>query len=113
MRNDRPWGFYEVLETRPEFQVKLLEVLPGMRLSLQSHQFRAEHWHIISGSGFVTVNAEVTEVKPGDSVTIPVGALHRVAAKTDSALRFIEIQTGTSFAENDIVRYEDDFGRIG
>lgn len=113
MRSERPWGYYEVLETRADFQVKHLVVLPGKRLSLQSHRFRAEHWHIVSGSGFVTLDSEITEVKPGDSVTIPVGATHRVAAGMDSSLSFIEIQTGTSFDEEDIVRHEDDFGRAG
>jgi mannose-6-phosphate isomerase-like protein (cupin superfamily) len=112
VRSDRPWGYYEIIETRDVFQIKYLVVFPGKRLSLQSHQLRAENWHVISGLGVVTVNSESFQVGPGDSVSIPIGAIHRVAANTDTTLTFVEIQTGTSFDESDIVRHEDDFGRV-
>jgi mannose-6-phosphate isomerase-like protein (cupin superfamily) len=109
----RPWGFYEVIETRTGYQIKHLVVHPGMRLSLQSHEFRSEHWYILSGSGIVTIDSNMIEVRSGDSVTIPVRAKHRVSADMGSSLEFIEVQTGLSFDEADIVRYEDDFGRAG
>jgi mannose-6-phosphate isomerase-like protein (cupin superfamily) len=112
-RFDRPWGFYEVIETRSSFQVKHLVVHPGMRLSLQSHELRSEHWYILSGTGVVTIDSNSIEVHPGDSVTIPFRAKHRVSADMGCSLEFIEIQTGLSFDEADIVRYEDDFGRAG
>jgi mannose-6-phosphate isomerase-like protein (cupin superfamily) len=111
VRVERPWGYYEVLELREFFQIKLLVVNSGKRLSLQSHNFRSEHWHVLSGKGFVTVGSEIQEVGPEDSISIPVGVKHRVAAGEGDSLTFIEIQTGTSFDEDDIFRYEDDFGR--
>ena len=107
----RPWGHYEVIETRESFQIKQLVVNPGYRLSLQSHKFRAEHWYILSGTGLITLDSEVKEIGPGDSVTIPIGAKHRVAAGNQVPLIFVEIQTGSSFDEEDIVRYDDDYGR--
>jgi mannose-6-phosphate isomerase-like protein (cupin superfamily) len=82
-----------------------------MRLSLQSHEFRSEHWYILSGAGIVTIDSGKFEVNSGDSVSIPVRAKHRVSANIESSLEFIEIQTGLSFDEADIIRYEDDFGR--
>ena len=108
---ERPWGNYTVLYTDETSQVKKLVVNPGKRISLQSHKFRAEHWYILSGTGLITLNSEVKEVGPGDSVTIPIGAKHRVAAGDQVPLIFVEIQTGSSFDEEDIVRYDDDYGR--
>ena len=108
----RPWGSYRVIETRESFQIKQLEVLPGSRLSLQSHQFRAEHWFVVAGIAKVEINDHFLILHPSDSVQIPVKSRHRVTALGDSSLIFIEIQTGSSFDEDDIVRYEDDYGRI-
>jgi len=108
---ERPWGKYSILHSSSEFQVKIIEVNPGKRLSLQSHQFRAEHWFIVSGTGIATVGDNVTNVAAGDTIDIPVLVKHRISADEKAVLTFIEVQTGQSFEEEDIVRYEDDFGR--
>ena len=108
---ERPWGNYTVLHTDAVCQVKKLAVNPGMRLSLQSHQFRAEHWFIVSGQGTAQLDKLEISLNPGDSIDVPIGAKHRISCTSESDLVFIEVQTGTSFEENDIVRYEDDFGR--
>jgi mannose-6-phosphate isomerase-like protein (cupin superfamily) len=108
----RPWGNYTVLQSEATFQVKKLVVNPGKRISLQSHKFRAEHWFIVSGHGTVELDGKELEVGPGDSIDVPIGSKHRIYCSGAELLVFIEVQTGSSFAEDDIVRYEDDFGRI-
>jgi mannose-6-phosphate isomerase len=108
---ERPWGSFTVLDTDSSHQVKRLVVNPGMRLSLQSHKYRAEHWFIVSGSGLVQLNDEVIEVQHGYSVDIPISVKHRISCTSIEPLVFIEVQTGSNFAEKDIVRFEDDFGR--
>jgi mannose-6-phosphate isomerase-like protein (cupin superfamily) len=108
---ERPWGNYTVLYTDSTCQVKKLAVNPGMRLSLQSHQFRAEHWFIVSGQGIALLDNLEISVKPGDSIDVPIGAKHRISCTSESGLVFIEVQTGTSFDEADITRFSDDYGR--
>jgi mannose-6-phosphate isomerase-like protein (cupin superfamily) len=110
-RTDRPWGYYEVLQTSPIFQIKKLVVHPGKRLSLQCHKFRSEHWFVISGSGNAEIESQTTYLTPGTSVDIKVGEKHRLSGGVNEELTIIEIQTGTNFDENDIERFEDDFGR--
>jgi mannose-6-phosphate isomerase-like protein (cupin superfamily) len=108
----RPWGNYTVLHSEENSQVKKLVVNPGKRISLQSHNFRAEHWFFVSGQGVAELDGEEIEVGPGISIDIPIGSKHRISCSGAEPLFFIEVQTGSSFAEDDIVRYEDDFGRI-
>ena len=108
---ERPWGNYTVLHSDDSCQVKKLTVLKGKRISLQSHQFRAEHWFIISGQGTAELDHLEISVKPGESIDVSIGAKHRISCPSESDLVFIEVQTGSSFDENDIVRCEDDFGR--
>jgi mannose-6-phosphate isomerase-like protein (cupin superfamily) len=108
----RPWGEFTVLQTEGAFQIKKLVINPGKRISLQSHEFRAEHWFIVSGQGSAELDGNEIEVGPGDSIDVPIGAKHRISCSKTEPLVFIEVQTGSSFAEDDIVRYEDDFGRI-
>ena len=86
---------------------------PGARLSYQRHKFRAEHWFIVQGSGVVTIDGVESQVGPGDTVEFEIGVLHRLANTGDQEIIFVEVQTGTSFAEDDIERIEDDFGRAG
>lgn len=93
-------------------QVKQIEVQPGKRLSLQSHKFRAEHWFIVAGSGNAQIEENVFEIKSGQSIDVPSGIKHRISNTSREALIFIEVQTGISFDEDDIVRFEDDFGRV-
>ena len=108
----RPWGFYVVLHTEQRVQVKRIHVENGSRLSKQSHKHRAEHWYITQGYAKVEIGEQELHLGPGDYVSIGVGEVHRVEAEgTDEDLVFIEIQTGEYLGEDDIVRYEDDFGR--
>lgn len=109
---ERPWGNYTVLHTEETCQVKKLVINPGMRISLQSHKFRAEHWFIVSGQGTAEVDGKEIYIGPGDSIDIPIGSKHRITCDKSEPLIFVEVQTGTLFTEEDIVRYEDDFGRV-
>ena len=109
---ERPWGNYTVLYTDETCQVKRLVVNPGKRISLQSHKFRAEHWFIVSGQGAAELDENLIDVGPGDSIDVSIGSKHRISCGMTEPLVFIEVQTGSSFAEDDIVRYEDDFGRV-
>lgn len=108
----RPWGNYIVLYSDHYVQVKRLEVNPRQRLSLQSHKMRHEHWFVVTGVGKANINEAEIVLNPGDSVDISIGTKHRISNDADDPLVFIEVQTGFSFDEEDIVRYEDDFGRV-
>ena len=107
----RPWGDFEILGKVDSTVIKRITVRPLKRLSYQSHKKRAEHWFIIKGNGRITLNDNVEDIKTGESVNITPLSKHRIE-NTDPKedLIFIEISTGV-FDENDIVRYEDDFGR--
>ena len=107
----RPWGEYWVLEDTPTHKVKRIEVRPGQRLSYQYHHHRSEVWTVVEGKATVTLNEEVKEYGPGEVVCIPQGAKHRVANSADQLLVFIEVQHGTYFGEDDIIRIEDDYAR--
>jgi mannose-6-phosphate isomerase len=108
----RPWGYYEVLSHQPDHKVKRITVYPGKRLSLQRHQKRIEHWHIICGSTIVTLNGQELCLGSGQSVDIPQGATHRMENRGTENAVFIEVQTGQYFGEDDIERIEDDYGRL-
>ena len=111
--DQRPWGNYTVLDEGDGFKVKRIEVLPEKRLSYQSHRRRSEHWFVVVGTAKVTLNDREIIVKTGETVDIKVGDKHRVAnPDAKQLLIFIEIQTGDYFGEDDIERYEDDFGRM-
>jgi mannose-6-phosphate isomerase len=108
----RPWGSFTVLDGADNFKVKRIEVLPGKRLSYQSHKRRTEHWYVVAGIAKVTLNGAEILVYAGGAVDIAAGTAHRVENHDGSdTLVFIEVQTGDYFGEDDIVRYEDDFGR--
>jgi len=108
---ERPWGNYTVLHTDENCQVKKLVVNPGKRISLQSHKFRAEHWFIVSGQGIAELDGVEMLVGAGVSIDVPIGSKHRISCTGSDHLVLIEVQTGSSFVEDDIIRYEDDFGR--
>lgn len=108
---DRPWGRFEILLDTPLFKSKLITVWPGQRLSYQSHNHRREHWIIVEGEGEFTLNGEKRAVKSGDYLFIPLGAKHRIANNSQAKLEFVEVQQGTYFGEDDIIRYDDDYGR--
>ncbi len=107
----RPWGWFESLALGERFQVKRIVVKPGASLSLQSHYHRSEHWIIVAGSAYVTIDDEVKFLSENQSVYVPLGAVHRLQNPGKIPLVMIEVQTGAYLGEEDIVRYEDDFGR--
>jgi len=108
----RPWGYYQVLSDASTHKVKRIVVFPRKRLSLQAHRQRSEHWMILSGMGVVTRDNEEIPVKAGDAVDIPLGCRHRISNIGKEEVVFIEIQTGDYFGEDDIERFEDDYGRV-
>ncbi len=110
--DQRPWGNFTVLDEGDEFKVKRIEVLPNKRLSYQKHARRTEHWFVVRGIAKVTLNDAEILVKTGEAIDIRLGDKHRVEnPDSKELLIFIETQTGDYFGEDDIVRFEDDFGR--
>jgi mannose-1-phosphate guanylyltransferase/mannose-6-phosphate isomerase len=107
----RPWGSYDSVDTGENFQVKRLTIDPGKKLSLQLHHQRAEHWVVVKGTATVTRGDEVIELHENESTFIPVGMKHRLENATDTLLEIIEVQSGKYLGEDDIVRFDDDFGR--
>jgi mannose-6-phosphate isomerase len=111
--SERPWGNYTVLsDDLPDHKVKRLVVWPGKRLSYQRHARRAEHWFIVSGTATVTLDGTVFQVPAGQAIDIPLESAHRVANEGDTDVVLIEVQRGSYFGEDDIVRLDDDYGRV-
>jgi len=108
----RPWGWYDSIESGKHFQVKKLHVNPGAELSLQMHHKRSEHWVVVSGIATVTNGEETLTLKEGESTYIPIGETHSLGNKTNEPLEVIEVQSGIYLDEDDIVRFEDKYGRI-
>ena len=110
--SERPWGNYTVLDDEMfDHKVKRIIVTPGKRLSYQSHAKRAEHWFIVSGHATVILDDVEHHVGPGESIDVQIGQKHRCENYGTTPVVFIEVQHGSYFGEDDIVRYEDDFGR--
>jgi mannose-1-phosphate guanylyltransferase/mannose-6-phosphate isomerase len=109
---ERPWGHYTVMEEGPGYKVKQIEVSPGSRLSLQSHQHRAEHWVVVQGTARVTIGTEIKQVTSNQSVYIPSKTAHRLENPETEPLRIIEVQTGSYLGEDDIQRLDDDYSRL-
>ncbi|NQZ85059.1 MAG: phosphomannose isomerase type II C-terminal cupin domain [Nanoarchaeales archaeon] len=107
----RPWGSFTILEDSDTHKVKRLTVLPGKILSLQSHNRRAEHWVVVTGQAYVVNGDKELTLNYNESTYIPIGNKHRLGNKTNEILEVIEIQTGDYFGEDDIVRYDDEYGR--
>lgn len=107
----RPWGFYEVIDNGPSFKVKRISINPQASLSLQSHKFRSEHWVIIKGTAHVTCENKTFDLNEGESTFIPTNAKHRLSNKTNKDIELIEIATGHYLGEDDILRFEDKYGR--
>lgn len=110
-RGYRPWGFYESLIQGERFQVKRIVVYSGRQLSLQSHYHRAEHWVVVNGTARVTRDREVMILRENESVYLPLGCVHRLENPGKIDLVLIEVQVGSYLGEDDIVRYEDTYGR--
>jgi mannose-1-phosphate guanylyltransferase/mannose-6-phosphate isomerase len=111
IRVHRPWGSYQSVDNGDRHQVKRIIVKPGGRLSLQKHHHRAEHWIVVRGTAQVTVNELVKTVHENESIYIPIGAVHRLENPGKIQLELIEVQTGSYFGEDDIIRIEDDYKR--
>jgi mannose-6-phosphate isomerase len=111
--DERPWGSFTVLDEGKGFKVKRIEVLPQKRLSYQKHAHRAEHWFIVQGTAKVTLNDEIYNLEIGETLDIKIGDKHRVENPSEiETLIFIEIMRGDYLGEDDIVRFDDDFGRL-
>jgi mannose-1-phosphate guanylyltransferase/mannose-6-phosphate isomerase len=110
-RSHRPWGYFESIDLGERFQVKRIVVSSGGTLSLQKHQHRAEHWVVVRGTAEVTIGDEVRAVHENESVYIPIGSVHRLANRGKIPLELIEVQTGSYFGEDDIVRLDDIYKR--
>ena len=109
----RPWGSYESLIVGEGFQVKRIVVNPGQQLSLQMHHHRAEHWVVVRGTAEVVNGDETLLLKEDQSTYIPIGAKHRLINPGKFPLELIEVQSGSYLGEDDIVRFEDVYGRSG
>ena len=112
LESERPWGRYDVLADSPTYKVKTITVAPGKRLSYQRHSRRSEHWFVVHGTGAVTLDDATVIVGAGHAVDVPVGVAHRIENVGTEPLVFVEVQTGDYFGEDDIVRLEDDYGRV-
>ena len=107
----RPWGYYERLDAGPEFQIKRINVHPGGMLSLQLHHHRAEHWVVVNGVATVTVGEKVFELNKNESCYIPKETRHRLQNLSEMSLEIVEVQSGNYLGEDDIVRFDDSYGR--
>jgi len=108
----RPWGWYDSIESGEYFQVKRLHVKPSAKLSLQMHHKRAEHWVVVSGTATVTNGEQIFSLEKGESTYIPLGVTHGLENATNKPLEIIEVQSGVYLGEDDIIRFEDIYGRV-
>ena len=111
MKSKRPWGSYTVLNVGKGYKVKLIEVSPHKKLSLQSHKHRSEHWVVVKGKAKITNCKKVYCLKKNESAYIPKGEIHRLENNTKTPLRIVEVQCGSYLKEDDIERIKDDYGR--
>lgn len=107
----RPWGTYQTLALAENYQIKIITINPGGRLSLQKHSKRAEHWVVVAGSPTITIDEMVKVHQVNDHVFIPIGAAHRIENFTTIPVIITEIQIGPYLGEDDIIRLDDVYGR--
>ena len=110
-RSQRPWGWFETLARGEGYLVKRLRIEAGRRISRQRHRHRCEHWVVVAGEGTIELDDRRLEAAIGTSVFIPVGGIHRASAGSHD-LEIIEVQRGALLSEEDIERFDDDFGRV-
>ncbi|MBE0664515.1 MAG: phosphomannose isomerase type II C-terminal cupin domain [Candidatus Aminicenantes bacterium] len=110
-KEERPWGWFEIHLEEANLKIKRIMVKPGKRLSLQSHEHRAENWVVVQGQALVTLGEEIVKLEKRQSVFIAEKTKHRMENPGKEELVFIEVQTGTYLGEDDITRFQDDFGR--
>lgn len=108
---NRPWGRFEILKNETHYKSKIIRVDAGQKISYQSHAKRSEHWILVKGEAIVVLDDKEIPVKAGQHIYIPQGAKHRIMNTSATAVEFIEVQVGSYFGEDDIVRYQDDYGR--
>ena len=108
---NRPWGRWQVLDVGQGYKVKRIEVEPHQRLSYQTHEFRSEHWVVVSGVATCVIDGKTVLAQAGHSVDVAMGAAHRIINDHEELLVIIEVQRGAYTGEDDIVRLEDDYGR--
>tara|TARA_B100000925_G_C21712173_1_gene347162 strand:+ start:78 stop:416 length:339 start_codon:yes stop_codon:yes gene_type:complete len=111
VKTERPWGWYSIIDEGENYKVKNIEVKPGCKLSLQMHHHRAEHWVVVFGTAVVTLDENKIVLSANQSTFIPIGVKHRLENPGKLPLHIIEVQSGSYLEEDDIVRFEDDFGR--
>tara|TARA_B100000674_G_C37113798_1_gene590194 strand:+ start:128 stop:472 length:345 start_codon:yes stop_codon:yes gene_type:complete len=109
---EKPWGYFEIINTGKKYLFKKIVVKPQGILSLQSHQHRSEHWIIAEGKAEVTINGKITLLTENQNIYIPKGAVHRLSNKSDTKLIVFEMWYGEILDENDIKRYEDIYERV-
>lgn len=108
----RPWGSFTVLESGEGYLIKIIEVHPGEKLSVQSHNYRSEHWVVLEGVAQVYLEREELTLEAGQSVDIAIKQIHSLKNPTEKILKIIEVQKGEILSEEDITRYEDIYGRV-
>lgn len=108
----RPWGYFEVIAEGQKFKVKIIHVNTAQKLSVQSHEYRSEHWLVLSGKAKVILNKEEKILTEGESIDIPIKAIHSLQNPFDGELKVLEVQMGNILSEEDITRYEDMYGRV-
>ena len=112
MKEERPWGWYEVIDKGSSYKVKSIQVEPGKSLSLQRHMHRSEHWVVVAGTALVQVGDDKEFVNVNEGSYVPICAMHRLSNPGKIPLRIIEVQCGNYLEEDDIERFDDDFGRV-
>lgn len=108
----RPWGYYTVIAEGEGFQIKIIHVNVGQKLSVQSHNHRSEHWVVLSGKAKVLLDGKEIFLSPGESIDIGVKAVHSLQNPFENDLEIAEVQRGEILSEDDIIRYEDIYGRV-
>ena len=111
-RELRPWGAWHVLDEGAGYKVKSITVLPGQRLSYQTHEHRAEHWMVVAGRATCVIDGVTVHLRQGQSLDVEIGQAHRITNMDDETLVIIEVQSGAYCGEDDICRLEDDYGRV-
>ena len=112
MKEERPWGWYDVFTEGSRYKVKCIEVSAGSSLSLQRHTHRAEHWVVVEGTALVHIDGKKHLIVENQSTYIPVGVKHRLTNPGKIPLKIIEVQSGAYLEEDDIERFDDDYGRV-
>ncbi|MES2606326.1 MAG: phosphomannose isomerase type II C-terminal cupin domain [Pseudomonadota bacterium] len=110
-QEQRPWGSWKILDEGPGYKIKLIEVSPSHRLSLQYHHFRTEHWVVLSGRARIVIGDKYQDLDMLQSVIIPEGVVHRIENPFKEPLQIVEVQRGERLLEEDIVRLDDDYDR--